>query len=55
VPGMVAWIEQTSPCAPATGRTGDPDPALVAPKVFDRAWLFDGAASIKRSRTPAGP
>ena len=55
VPGMVAWVEATSPCAAGAGRTRDPDPALVAPRVFEPAWLVGGAARIKRIRNPAGP
>ena len=55
VPGMVAWVEPTSPCADKTGRTRDPDPALSAPRVFDPAWLVDGAGLIRPNRFPAGP
>lgn len=54
-PGMVAWIEPTSPCAAGLGRTRDPDPTLSAPRAFDPAWLVDGAALIKRNKIPAGP
>jgi hypothetical protein len=55
VPGMVAWVEPTSPCQEKSGRTRDPDPTLTTPRVFDPTWLIDGAALLKRNRNPAGP
>jgi hypothetical protein len=53
-PGMVAWVEQTSPCAKMSDRR-DPDPKLSAPRVFDPSWLDDGVARMTRHRNPAGP
>lgn len=54
VPGLVAWIEPTSPCA-NPHPTHDPAPMLATPRPFDRAWLLDGVALIRRHRNPAGP
>jgi len=58
VPGMVAWVGPRSPCA-AVARGApvrDPAPALVAPHVFDPAWLVGGAPRTGARKTPpAGP
>jgi hypothetical protein len=51
VPGMVAWIEPTSPCEAKKNPVLKP----LVPRVFDPAWLVDGAAQIKRNSVPAGP
>ena len=55
VPGMVAWVEPTSPCGAAYRGARDPNLMLQAPKAFDPAWLLDGAAATKRQQYPAGP
>jgi len=55
VPGMVAWVEFTSPCADKPDRLRDPAPVLPAPRVFDPAWLIHGAAQIRPNKNPAGP
>ncbi len=55
VPGMVAWVDQTSPCAATHRGTRDPATTLTTPKSFDPGWLLDGAASAKRRLQPAAP
>ncbi len=55
VPGMVAWVEATSPCANQSVQTRDPGVTLSAPRVFDPTWLLNGAALIDRKKRPAGP
>jgi hypothetical protein len=55
VPGMVAWVEPTSPCGAGSRGLRDPDPIQAAPKAFDPGWLLDGAATAKRRTTPAAP
>jgi hypothetical protein len=55
VPGMVAWVAFTSPCADKPDRIRDPTPTLSAPRAFDPAWLVDGAARIRPNKNPAGP
>lgn len=54
-PGMVAWVEPTSPCEKTSDRIRDPDTTLMPSRVFDPGWLVDGAARLPRHRDPAGP
>lgn len=54
LPGTVAWVGSTSPCA--SGVTpAERFPPLSPTKAFKRDWLVGGAASLKRTRIPAGP
>ncbi len=55
VPGMIAWVERTSPCAAGPRSEADPSPTLAASRTFDPAWLLGDVATVKRRPYPAGP
>lgn len=54
IPGTVAWVGSTSPCASGVTQA-ESLPPLSPTKAFKRDWLVGGAASLKRTMIPAGP
>jgi hypothetical protein len=52
-PATVVWVAAQSPCVHPAER--DPDPYLKAAKVFDPAWLGEGAELLGIDKKPAGP